>query len=94
MTPTQDASTRAVARLPGLDVTVEHFESRGEGPEELRVTLRLPQGSDGFTPVLGFVNPMLTGLVMAQAFWGPWLNLMGAMPWMAMLPGARRPPGT
>jgi hypothetical protein len=86
MTPAPEANTRAVARLPGLDVTVELFEPDAAGQEELRVSLRMAQGSQGFAPVLGYVNPMLAGLMMTQAMWAPWLNLMQAWSWPAPLP--------
>lgn len=87
------AEMRAVARLPGLDLTIEHSPSDGESPEELRITLRAPPGAAGgpgaFAPVLmGLANPMLAWMALAQAMWAPWAGLLeAAMRWPMLPPG-------
>ncbi len=78
--------TRAIARLPGLDIEVTHNPSGAGGGERLSVTLQA-------TPLLGgridTAAPFALWMMMAQAAWTPWLQLAAAF-WLPALPP--RPP--
>jgi hypothetical protein len=72
--------TRAVARLPGLDVAIDHrVES---GAETITVSLR---ATPGFEAVAAWLDPLAM-----RAWMTPWLGLN---PWLAAaLPPAERAP--
>jgi hypothetical protein len=70
--------TRAVARLPQLDIEIHHREAPEEGAEYLSITLRA-------TPDLGAAARLLDpfSLLSATAAWNPWLAwLRMAGPWL------------
>jgi hypothetical protein len=65
--------TRAIGRLPGLDIEIVHTPARpGEG-ERVTVTLQ----ASGL-PTLGY-DPVLQWVRLAQLAWTPWLALTGAL---------------
>jgi hypothetical protein len=72
---TEHDETRAIARLPGLDIEIIHSPAaRGEG-ERLSVTLQA-------TPLLGgrieAAGPIALWMLMLQAAWTPWLQISSA----------------
>lgn len=85
--------TKAVAKLPNLDIEIRHRQAPDEAAEYLSISLRATPSFNGvadyianYTPYLG--NPMiawLTALQFAQALWAPWLGDP------ALLPAPTRP---
>jgi hypothetical protein len=70
--------TRAVAKLPHLDIEIHHRQAPEEGTEYLSITLRA-------TPDLGTAAAMLDPfrLLAATAVWNPWHAwLRLANPWL------------
>lgn len=72
--------TRAVAKLPNLDIEILHRKRPEEGAEYMSITLRATPSframDDYLTamggPMLAMLSP-LSWLGMAQAFWQPFL---------------------
>lgn len=81
--------TRAVAKLPHLEVEVRHRRVAEEGAEYLSVSLRAAPDLDA---ALGWLDPMRT--MRAWAVLNPWLAPWVALGW-PMLPrrdGTPAPP--
>jgi hypothetical protein len=69
--------TRAVARLPNLNIEIHHRRPwQGEG-EEMVITVRAVPSFEAFGRYLEAANPLLLWMQMMQAAWSPWL---GALP--------------
>jgi hypothetical protein len=81
--------TRAIARLPYLDVAIAHRRLPEEQAEELAISLRATPSFDAFArhleaqatywPWLA-VNPLLAWHGLLQAAWRPWLERRGTPP--------------
>jgi len=80
--------TKALARLPNLDIEIHHRRVPEEGAEYLSISLRatpsfraMADHLDTFAPQL--LNPMtfwLTAMQAAQAFWAPFLPMSRFLP--------------
>jgi hypothetical protein len=76
--------TRALARLPGLDIAVVH---RGGGPgsgEELLVAFRAAPSSGWLGRPIDAADPLLFWTRLSQATWTFWLGCLAAataLPW-------------
>ena len=71
--------TRAVARLPGLDIAIDHRV--GEDAEIIAISLR---ATPGFAAVAAWLDPV----TVMRAWMAPWAALN---PWLAtVLPPAER----
>ena len=83
--PTQD-DTRAVAKLPNLEIEIRHRKAADEGAEYLSVSLRA-------TPDLAAVAAWLDPFAVMRAWvsFNPWLALWAA-PSGRPLAAGRRPP--
>ena len=70
--------TRAVARLPHLDVEVQHRRPwEGEG-EQIMITLQAAPSFEAFGEFVESTNPWLLWLGLMQAAWEPWLGGLAA----------------
>jgi len=70
--PYQD--TRAVARLPHIDVEIQHRRPwEGEG-EQILITLKATPSFEAFGAFLESTNPWLFWMKLMQAAWEPWLG--------------------
>lgn len=81
--------TRAVARLPHLDIEIHHRKAPEEGEELLSITLRATPDLDS---AAGLLDPFRLagpgGLWQMWAAFNPWLAwLQLAQPMLARLPG-------
>jgi hypothetical protein len=72
--------TRAVARLPHLDIEIVHRRLPGQEAEQLAISLRATPSFDAFQRH-----------VEAQAPFWPWLAFNPFLPWQRMLLQAWRP---
>ncbi len=66
--------TRAVARLPGVDIAIVHTEAHEGGGES--VTIMLQQTAA--RPISAF-DPVGLWLQMTQAAWAPWLAVTASL---------------
>lgn len=73
-TPSQPGETRAVARLPGLDIAVIHTAAQGGRGESVAVMLQ----KTALQPLPVF-DPIRLWAEMAQAAWAPWIALNAAL---------------
>lgn len=76
--PTDGAApdeTRAIARLPGLDIAILHTRAQAGQGERLAVVMQRTAP----LPPLALPDPVSLWLQMAQAAWAPWLALTGAL---------------
>ena len=81
--------TRAVARLPHLDIEIVHRRLEGQQAEQLAISLRATPSFDAlrrhleaqtpFWPWLA-LNPFLVWQRMLQQTWRPWLEALPAEP--------------
>jgi hypothetical protein len=95
-------TTRASARLPGLDIEVTHRRVADGDGEQISVCLRAVPSFEGFGRAFEAANPFTFWAQSAQAAWLlgwlPWLEaarMMGLpsmLPW-ALAPALSRPPG-
>lgn len=87
-----DDATRAVARLPGLDISVEH--RRFEHAEQISIHLQATPSFKAFGDYIDGANPFAFWARAAQLAWLPWLAWS---PWLAPWLNAMRtllPPGS
>jgi hypothetical protein len=94
-------TTRATARLPGLEIEVAHQRATDDG-EQISISLRAAPSFEAFGRALEAANPFTFWAQSAQAAW-----LMGWLPWLeaarmmglpsmlswALAPALPRPPG-
>jgi len=79
MSRSEFAETRAVARLPHLDVEMVHRRPwEGEG-EHLSVSLRALPSFEAFASCLHPYNPLTAWVELMRAAWAPWLGGIAAM---------------
>lgn len=78
-----DHTTRAIARLPGLDIAIEH--RRLDDAERISIHLQAAPSFAAFSDALGIANPFAFWARSAQfAFlpwlaWSPWLTASRAL---------------
>lgn len=77
-------TTRAVARLPGLDIAVEH--RRSEDAELISIHLQAMPSFKAFGESLEAANPFALWMQAVQWAWSPWLPWLNAA--CALLPPA------
>jgi len=80
--------TKAVARLPNLDIEIHHRRASDEGAEYLSISLRATPSFRAMAEhldahALQLFNPMmfwLTAFQAAQEFWAPFLPVARYLP--------------
>lgn len=75
MEPDYD-ETRALARLPNLDIELVHRQARDGGAEEIALRLRAVPSFAALEPLLAAANPFLLWAKAAELAWAPWLALL------------------
>ena len=81
--------TRAVARLPNLDIEILHRRPWQGDEEQMVITIRATPSFEAFGRFWEAANPLLFWARMMQVAWSPWL---GALPTAtaALKPPSRR----
>ena len=74
--------TRAVARLPNLDIEILHRRPWQGDEEEMVIRVRAVASFEAFGRFLEAANPLSFWMRMMQVAWSPWL---GALPGAAAL---------
>lgn len=82
MPPTPIDETRAIARLPGLDIEIVHRRPQGDAGEAIGVMLHAMPSFDALGRTLLATHPLLLWAEFTQAAWNAWLG--------AFLPPPRR----
>jgi hypothetical protein len=70
----EDNTTRATARLPGLDIEIIHRRSHNDEAEQLSINLRAMPSFEAFGRFLETANPLAFWAQAVQMAWLPWLN--------------------
>ena len=90
-TPGTD-TTRATARLLGLDIEIVHRRAVEPDAEQISINLRAVPSFEVFGRSLEATNPFAFWVQAAQFAWQPWLGAAWtlALPWTRALPQPRR----
>jgi|SRR5262249_55793592 len=75
-------TTRASARLPGLNIDIVHSQSRDGGSEQISITLQAVPSFEAFGRALEAANPFAFWTQAMRLAWLPWLEAAR----IAMLP--------
>lgn len=67
--------TRAVARLPNLDIEILHRRPWQGEAEMLSITLRATPSFDAFGHFLEMTSPLVFWTRAFETLWAPWLGL-------------------
>jgi hypothetical protein len=70
----EDDTTRATARLPGLDIEIIHRRSLNDEAEQLSINLQATPSFEAFGRFLETANPFAFWAQAVQMAWLPWLN--------------------
>jgi hypothetical protein len=83
-----NSTTRATARLPGLEVEIIHRRLPGADAEQLSINLQAVPSFEAFGQFLQAANPFAFWAQAAKLVWFPWLGAASAL----TLPRASAPP--
>jgi hypothetical protein len=70
--------TKAIARLPNLDVEIIHSRSPAGDAERITISLQAAPSFAAFGRFLEATNPFLFWMRFAQTAWTPWLGAAAA----------------
>jgi len=82
MPPTPVEETRAIARLPGLDIEIVHRRPQGDSGEAIGIMLHAMPSFDALSRAMFPPNPLLLWAELTRAAWTAWFG--------AFLPPPRR----
>ena len=90
----ETGTTRAIARLPGLDIEIMHRRAAEGDAEQISINLRAAPSFEAFGRALELANPFTFWAQAAQLAWLPWLKTARALapPW-TLMPWLPRPSG-
>ena len=83
-----NSTTRATARLPGLEVEIIHRRLPDADAEQLLINLQAVPSFEAFGQFLQAANPLAFWAQAAKLVWFPWLGAASAL----TLPRAPAPP--
>jgi hypothetical protein len=70
----EDDTTRATARLPGLEIEIVHSRLAGGECEQISINLEAVPSFEAFGRFLETANPFVFWAQAAQMVWLPWLE--------------------
>jgi hypothetical protein len=70
----EDNTTRATARLPGLDIEIIHRRSLNDEAEQISINLQAMPSFEAFGRFLETVSPFAFCAQAVQMAWLPWFN--------------------
>jgi hypothetical protein len=76
----EDDTTRAIARLPGLEIEIVHRSSPESDAERISIHLQATPSFEAFGRFLETANPLVFWAQAAQMAWLPWM-LPWTRPW-------------
>ena len=71
----EDNTTRATARLPGLDIEIIHRRSLNDEAELISINLQVMPSFEAFGRFLETASPFALWAQVTQMAWLPWLNV-------------------
>ena len=71
----EDNTTRATARLPGLNIEIIHRRSLNDEAEQISINLQAMPSFEAFGRFLETANPFALWAQAVQLAWLPWLNV-------------------
>jgi hypothetical protein len=71
----EDNTTRATARLPGLNIEIIHRRSLNGEAEQISINLQAMPSFEAFGRFLETANPFALWAQAVQLAWLPWLNV-------------------
>jgi len=71
----EDNTTRATARLPGLNIEIIHRRSLNDEAEQISINLQAMPSFEAFGRFLETANPFVLWAQAVQLAWLPWLNV-------------------
>jgi hypothetical protein len=71
----EDNTTRATARLPGLDIEIIHRRSPAAEVEQISINLQTVPSFEAFGRFLETANPFVLWAQVVQLAWLPWLSV-------------------
>jgi hypothetical protein len=74
-----DHTTRATARLPGLEIEIVHRKSPAGDAEQISINMKAVPSFEAFGRFLETTNPFALWAQAAQMAWLPWLGAASAM---------------
>ena len=74
-----NSTTRATARLPGLEVEIIHRRLPGADAEQLSINLQAVPSFEAFGQFLQAANPFAFWAQAAKLVWYPWLGAASAL---------------
>jgi hypothetical protein len=74
-----NSTTRATARLPGLEVEIIHRRLPGADAEQLSINLQAVPSFEAFGQFLQAANPFAFWAQAAKLVWYPWLGAGSAL---------------
>ena len=69
----RDGETRAVARLPNLDIEIRHRRPVDDDGELILISLRATPSFEAFGRFLDASTPLVFWMRLMQMAWSPWL---------------------
>lgn len=88
--PIEADTTRATARLPGLEIEIVHRRS-SDDVEQISINLHATPSFEAFGQHFAAANPFVFWSRLAGAAWQPWSDLARAMMLPMMTPWAAAP---
>lgn len=85
--PIETDTTRATARLPGLEIEIVHRRP-SDRVEQISINLQATPSFDAFGQYFAAANPFMFWSRLAEAAWQPWSDLARAMMQPMMTPWA------
>jgi hypothetical protein len=74
-----DHTTRATARLPGLEIEIVHRKSPAGDAEQISINMKAVPSFEAFGRFLETTNPFALWAQAAQMAWLPWPGAASAM---------------
>ena len=71
----EDNTTRATARLPGLDIEIIHRRSLNDEAEQISINLQAMPSFEAFGRFLETANPFALWAQAVLLAWLPWLSV-------------------
>jgi hypothetical protein len=87
----ETGTTRATARLPGLDIEIMHWRAVEGHAEQISINLRAVPSFEAFGRALETANPFAFWAQAAQLAWLPWLETLALA--RELTPSLPRPSG-
>ena len=87
----ETGTTRATARLPGLDIEIMHRRAVKGHAEQISINLRAVPSFEAFGRALEAANPFAFWAQAAQLAWLPWLETLALA--RELTPSLPRPSG-